>query len=68
MKLKKRNPNNPEVTQRVLERLKQMSSEQIDAMLKWRPEDVIETNMNEPTSALSAEEPYADDKRQNRVA
>lgn len=47
MKLKKRNPSDPEVTERVLAHIRAMSPEDIQEMLTYRKEGVEQTNMNE---------------------
>jgi hypothetical protein len=40
-------PNHPKVIERVLERIRTMSPEELEALLSWRPEGVEVTNMNE---------------------
>lgn len=46
MKLKKRNPSDPEVTERVLAHIRTMSPEDLLKMLSYRKEGVEETDMN----------------------
>ena len=46
-------PNHPKVLERVLERLRTMPMEELDAQLKRRPEGVEETFMNEQLAERS---------------
>lgn len=47
MKLKKRDPSDPEVTERVLANVRAMSPDALWQMLTYRKEDVEQTDMNE---------------------
>ena len=44
--LKYKDPHHPKVVERVREFLQTMPFEELDMMLKQRPEGVVETNMN----------------------
>ena len=46
MKLKKHNPSDPEVTERVLAHIRAMSPEDLLEMLTYRKEGVEQTDMN----------------------
>ena len=45
--VRKRDPHDPEIVQAVLERIRTMPIEELDAMLSYRKEGVEVTNMNE---------------------
>ena len=68
MKLNKRNPNDPAVTARILERLRQISAEETLALLKWRPEGVEETNMTDSLAIKKNNKQSAPSKHRAKVA
>jgi len=68
MKLNKRNPNDPQVTAHILERLRQMSAEETLALLKWRPEGIEETNMTDSTTTNGKDKQPTSSKRRTKVA
>lgn len=49
-------PDHPKVVERVLARLRAMSPEELDAMLRRRPEGVEETDMNVELAAWYQEQ------------
>ena len=56
MKLKKRDPNDPAVLERILARIDAMSPEELIEMLNRRPEGLDETNMNETLKQYDCEQ------------
>lgn len=48
-------PGDPEFADRIIKRMEAMSPEELWAMLKWRPEGVVETSMNETLAASNTQ-------------